>query len=233
MLLKRIVILLAALSPLLSTGCAIPTLIGGMAQVEEYQKLVDTPPKYAGLEGKTVAVLVQADYSTMFEHADVVANITGGVAGRIATKLENKQVLDARHVINWQYRTPQWAALPFGEMCAQLNVDRIVFIDLLEYRLNPPGNRYLWEGTCVARVGIIERDGIDPDMFVETFDLSVKYPHESGITRDSASADTINYGLQYNFVEKTTWLFYQHLEPKYPDKYRPELDTKQQREGKR
>ena len=125
------------------------------------------------------------------------------------------------------------AALPFGEMCAQLNVDRIVFIDLLEYRLNPPGNRYLWEGTCVGRIGIIERDGIDPDMFVETFDLSVKYPHDPGITRDTASPEAINYGLQYNFVEKTTWLFYQHLEPKYPDKYRPELDTKQQREGTR
>jgi len=61
----------------------------------------------------------------------------------------------------------------------------------------------------------------------------VKYPHDPGITRDAASPEAINYGLQYNFVEKTTWLFYQHLEPKYPDKYRPELDTKAQREGKR
>lgn len=221
-----------ALMSICCPGCQMGQLVGAMAQADEYQKLVDTPPRYAGLENKTAAVLVQADMATLYEFPDVVANIAGGVSQRLQRHVPGVQVLNPTIVLNWQYRTPQWNVLPYGELTHQLNVDRIVFIDLLEFRLNPPGNRYLWEGVCVARIGIIERDSLDPDSFVETIDMSAKYPREEGLGRESANAGQIQFGLLYEFIEKTTWLFYQHLEPKYPDKYRPELDSRNTKKKK-
>jgi hypothetical protein len=212
-------------------GCAAGKLIGGALQNEEYQKLVDTPPKYDRLQNKTIAVLVQADLATLYEHPDLVANITGGVSGRIQRHVPGAQVLDPKFVLNWQYRTPQWTALPFGELTQQLNVERIVHIDLLEYRLNPPGNRWLWEGVCVGRVGLVEREAIDPDVCAEMFDVSAKYPNITGVGRESAPERAIQDGLLYQFIERTAWLFHQHLEPKYPDKYRPELEPKKKKKA--
>lgn len=215
--------LLAAM--LAAGGCAVPLFIGGALQNEEYQKLLDTPPKYAGLEDQTVAVIVNADMATLYEHPGLTADIAGGISQRIGHFAPGAKVLNPQHVINWQYRTPQWSALPYGDMAEQLNVERVVYIELLEYRLNPPGNRWLWEGVATGRIGVIERHSLDPDSFIETFDVAAKYPSISGVGRESTDQAHIEFGLKYNFIEKASWLFYQHLEPKYPDKYRPELET--------
>jgi hypothetical protein len=112
-------------------------------------------------------------------------------------------------------------------MAEALDVDRIVYVDIVEYRLNPPGNQWLWEGVCAANVGIIERDGFDPDAFAETFEISSRFPEETGVERSSATAGQIELGLLGQFVQRTAWLFHTHIEPKYPDKYRPELDRKE------
>lgn len=217
------------MAAILLSGCAAANLVGAMGQAHEYQKLVDTPPKYDGLQNKTVAVLVQADMSTLYEHPDLTVKIAEGVSGRLQRDVPGAMVLNPKYVIDWQYRTPQWASLPVGEMAEQLNVDRIVHIELLEYRLNPPGNRWLWEGVCVGRVGVVERGGIDPDIFTETFDISAKFPTISGVGADTTPRANIEYGLLHAFIERTAWLFHQHLEPKYPDKYRPELDAKRKK----
>lgn len=213
-------------------GCQVGQLAGAMMQADEYQKLVDTPPQYAGLENKTVAVIVQADMATLYEFPDVAANIAGGVAARIGRDVPGAQVLHPTIVLDWQYRTPQWNVLPYGELAHQLNVERVVFVDVLEFRLNPPGNRYLWEGVCVARIGIIERGSIDPDTFAETLDISAKFPTIEGVGRESAAPAQIQTGLLAEFIKKTAWLFHQHLEPKYPDKYRPELDSRNNKKKK-
>ena len=112
--------------------------------------------------------------------------------------------------------------MPYGDIAASLGVNRIVLIDIPEYRLNPPGNRWLWDGVCAATVNIIERDGIDPDMFADTFTVTSAFPDVEGVDRTAASADQIETGLLADFVKRTAWLFHEHLEPKYPD-YSQEL----------
>jgi hypothetical protein len=228
MMLKLIVALPALAAAMVVPGCAATNLIGAMAESEESQKLLEVHERYS-LENKTVAVVTQCDYATMFEHPDLVVAVTSGVTVRIARWAPNVQIMDPQQVLNWQLRTPQWNALPYGEIATQLNVDRVVFVDILEYRLNPPGNRYLWDGAAVARIGIVERDGLDADAFAETFDVQAKFPDMEGVTRESASEVAIRRGVQDAFVKRIAWLFHYHYEPKHPDKYRPELDTKEMR----
>jgi hypothetical protein len=167
---------------------------------------------------------VNTDLSTLYEHPDLTANVSGGLSLRIARDVPGTHVLAAAAVLNWQYRTPQWNALPYAEIAEQLNVDRVVFVDLLEYRLNPLGNQWLWEGVATGRIGIIERGGLQPDSFAETLDITAKFPKISGVDRNAATAQQIETGLLAEFIKHTAWMFHQHLEPKYPDKYRPELD---------
>ncbi|MBT8485488.1 MAG: hypothetical protein KJO43_07900 [Phycisphaerae bacterium] len=208
-----------------SGGCAIGHLIGGMLQNEEYQKLVETPPEYADLSGKRIAVVVDADLSVTYNHPKLVEMVTTGVTMRIGRDVPEAAVVHPQTILAWQWRTPQWNAMPYADLCESLNVDRVVFIDIYEYRLNPPGNRWLWEGVCAASVGVIEREGFDPDMFADSFNVTSNFPSVTGVERTAASEGQIETGLLAQFIQKTAWLFHDHLEPKYPDKYRPEAQA--------
>ncbi|MHC4273564.1 MAG: hypothetical protein ACYSUR_07830 [Planctomycetota bacterium] len=204
-------------------GCGIERLIGGMAQNYEYQKLIEVHPRYPDLENKVVAVLVDVDMGTLYEHPDVMLTIATNVAREIQINVPGARVIAPDYIAEWQFRTPMWNAMPYGEIADSIGVDRVVHIDLYEYRLHPPGNRWLWEGVCAASVGIIERGGLDPDSYADVFNVESSYPPLKGVGRDSANADLIRTGLLALFVERTAWLFYTHLEPKHPDKFQGEI----------
>lgn len=203
-------------------SCAAFHLAGAMAQNYEYQKLIQVLPEYDGLENRSVAVVVDSDMSTLYEHPDLVANVLGGISGRLQENVPGIRVIDPRVVLAWQYRTPQWNAMPYGQIAEELNVERVVYLDIHEYRLNPPGNRWEWEGVCAANVGVIERGSFMPDTFADSFNVVARFPTLTGVGRADAEASQISYGLLSEFIKQSAWLFYEHEEPKYPDKYRPE-----------
>jgi hypothetical protein len=200
-------------------GCAVTSLIGGMAQNYEYSKQVVVEPSYNGLEQKSVAVLVDLDMTTRYEHPDVEMTIATRVAQLIQRNVPGVKVVSPRSVAEWQFKTRQWSSLSYGEMTKLLNVDRIVHVDVYEYRLHPPGNQWLWEGVCAANVGVAERDGFDPDSLADVYSVEAKFPEVEGLSRESASAANIQAGLLKIFTRNAAWVFYRHLEPKYPDKY--------------
>ncbi len=209
-----------AIAVCLLGGCAIAHLAGAMGQNFEYQKQIEVLPKYEELQGRNCAVVVDADMVTLHEYPTLVSKVTSGVTLRLARDVPEVRMLSPDDIVAWQWRTPQWNAMAFGDLAASLGVDRIVFIDIYEYRLNPPGNRWLWEGTCAANVSVIERDGFDPDSFADTFSITSNFPTISGVDRSGATPGQIEMGLLSDFIKRTAWLFYTHLEPKYPDKYR-------------
>jgi hypothetical protein len=179
--------------------------------------------RYPDLENKTVAVLVDTDLGTLYEHPEVSLTIATNVAHMLQTNVPGVQVVAPAYVAEWQFRTPMWNAMPYGEIADSIGVDRVVHIDLYEFRLHPPGNRWLWEGVAAANIGIIERDGFDPDEYADVFAVESTFPDVKGVSVDSADAAQIQRGLLTLFVQRTSWLFYSHFEPKYPDKFQGEL----------
>jgi len=108
---------------LASAGC-IAGAVGAIGQQIERGKKLDVPAAYDGLEGKTCAVIVNADYATLVEHPAVVKNITANVSARIAQYVKDATVLPPATVLSWQYRTPQWRAMPYGDIAKELGVER-------------------------------------------------------------------------------------------------------------
>jgi hypothetical protein len=204
-------------------GCGVERLVGGMMQNYEYSKVIEVHAAYPGLENKTVAVLVDVDLGTLYEHPDVLLTIATNVSHRIQANVPGVTVVAPSYVSEWQFRTPMWSAMPYAEIAESIGVDRVVHIDLYEFRLHPRGNRWLWEGVCAANVGIIERDGLDPDSYVDVFNVESAYPDLKGLGRESADATQIQTGLLSQFVERASWLFYPHFEPKHPDKFKGEI----------
>jgi hypothetical protein len=200
----------------LALGGCIAGAVGAIGQQIERGKKLDVPAAYDGLEGKTCAVIVNADYATLVEHPAVVKNITANVPARIAQYVKDATVLPPATVLSWQYRTPQWRAMPYGDIAKELGVERLVFIDLYEYRLNPTGNSYLWDGVAGGHIGVVEADSLAPDEFVFTSNVVSKFPDKEGVGRESARREDIELGLLTLFIQRSSWLFYRHIEDKYP-----------------
>ncbi|MFM7052013.1 MAG: hypothetical protein ACKOYN_07785, partial [Planctomycetota bacterium] len=150
---RRVALVALALAAFLPLSGCIAGAVGAIGQQIERGKKLDVPAAYDGIEGKTCAVVVNADYATLVEHPDVVGNITANVAVRIAQFVKGASVLPPGEVLQWQYRTPQWRTMPHGEIARELGVERLVYVDLYEYRLNPVGNSYLWDGVAGANIG--------------------------------------------------------------------------------
>jgi hypothetical protein len=203
-------------------GCAVTSLIGGALQNQEYQKLIEVHARYDGLKDKKFAVLVDVDLGTRYEFPNLVTTVTDGVSRRLMASVPGSAALPTNFVMAWQYRTADWHSLPYGDVAERLQVDRIVLIDIYEYRLHPPGNRYEWDGVAGANISVIEREAPDPDMVVDTFNITSRYPGKTGYGPESASRTLIETILLNDFIKRIDWLFHDHLEPKYPDKYRPE-----------
>ena len=198
-------------------GCFVAELVGGIGQNIERYKKIEVLAEYDGLDNATVAVVVHCDPSILYEHPSVSATVSMNVSKRIQENVPGAKVLDYRHVMQWQYQTPSWSMLPYGEIASELGVDRVVSIEIYEFRLNPPGNRYLWEGACAASVGVIEKDGWETDAFARTWEITSQFPDMQGVGRESATESSIQMGVLAKFVDQTAWLFYRHVEDKYPE----------------
>jgi len=197
-------------------GCQVMGLVGAVSGQLERSKKIEVLAEYDGLRHQTVAVLVKSDLSLLYEHPRVVGDVTGSLSGRIQAEVEGARVLDPRLVLNWQWQTPSWAALPYGRIAEELGVNRLVIVDIYEYRLHPPGNRWVWDGVAAATIGVVERGGFETDEFAETFTVNERFPDLEGVSRESATAQQIETGLLAKFIQRTAWLFYDHIEDKYP-----------------
>jgi len=198
-------------------GCGVFAAASAIGAQIEREKKIEVLAEYDGLLNHSVAVVVQSDPSMLYEHPTVTANVCANLSARIATNVQGAQVLDPRIVLQWQYQTPHWSSLPYGQIAADLGVDRVVLVDIFEYRLNPPGNTWMWDGVCAATVGVIEGNGADADEFAFSKNVTVKFPDEEGISREQATARQVETGLLTKFLQRTAWLFFDHIEDKYPD----------------
>ena len=209
--------LLLAAMPVLAS-CGVAGLASKVGDAIEAEKKVEVLAKYRGLENRTVAVVVNADRGVLYEYPTVMPNVGGNVAIDIKRFVSGSQILDPREALQWCYNKPSWTTLPLGQVVDDLGVERVVYVDLYEFRLNPPGNRWIWDGMAGATIGIIERDSLDPDAAAETYEMVVRFPDQKDLSRESAREADVQLGLVARFTQSVNKLFYDHMEDKYPDK---------------
>lgn len=215
---RAIVLTLAGLTVTTVGGCIFAGIASAVGANIEKEKEIEVLAKYRGLENKSVAILAHTDMRTAYEYPTAIPNIVGNVANGIQKNVGGARVLDPRHCVAWMHQNPNWPTSPLADLASELDVDRVVVVDLFEYRLNPEGNSFLWEGVAAANIGITERDGIDPDSYAEELQVISKFPDMEGIGREQAGAREIELGLQKTFVDEVSQLFYDHIEKKYPDR---------------
>ncbi|HZW09137.1 MAG TPA: hypothetical protein VFF69_04470 [Phycisphaerales bacterium] len=201
---------LVCISGLGAAGCAVA---GAMASSAERHGSKTHHAEFTELEGHTYAVVALVDRAVQAEYPALQPSLIQRIDQRIAENVNATGHVLGDHVTEYLANNPQWVTWPRGRLAEELNVDRIVFVEVNEFRTNEAGNEYVWDGLGWATVSVIERGAAASDAEVFRKDIRVRFPDDEGIGPDQVSKQGIASTLLKRLVDRASWLFYTHEEP--------------------
>lgn len=204
---KRFSVALLCLATLGMHGC-VGAFFGFLAANEQRTGSHMEEAEYDDLQDKSFAVIVAADRAIQAEHEGLVLEITNRVSQMIASNTGVTHWVPPGRVVQFQYNNPSWTAMSYGEVAAEFEVDRLIVIDLQEYRLHDPGNKYLWDGLAAGSVAVIERESFDPDDFAFQKFVQVRFPDDTGFGPSNISELAVTSELVRRLSTRMAWLFY-------------------------
>jgi hypothetical protein len=215
---RRLVWCVALLALALSQGgCFVGELAGGMIESHRRNSTKTVEAEYAGLSNKTFAVVVSADRMIQADYPEVIVKLSTDIAERLAKSANASGYVPGKSVMDYQFNHPRWVTMTHGELAKALGVQRLVHVDLVEYRLRDAGNQYLWQGVAAGTIGVVEADGTLPDEFAFQKPIRVRFPDHDGMGPGDFPQAAVNTELARRFVDRAAWLFYAHEEKYYPD----------------
>lgn len=205
--------MLAATVPM--SGCALGKLVGGMAASAERTGTKEVKAKYTGMADRNFAVIVAADRAIQADHPNAVPIITSQMTVILAKQLDGvaSGFLPAEEVLRFQYQRPGWVAMSPQDIAKELNVERLVFIDLQEYSLTDPGNPYVWNAEASGIIGVTETDAKIVQDFSFRERVKVRFPDNDSTSAEDIPRETVEQVLRERFIARSSWLFFTHEEP--------------------
>lgn len=173
----------------------------------------DVPGEYLGLDGKSYAVIVSADRAVQSDNPGIVERMTARLNADLAQNTMATGHIPTDTLLTVLYNNPSWQAIARGELGERLGVERLVVLELNEYRLTEPGNRYLWDGVASGIVEVYEIDSGYPDEPVYDKQIQVRFPDGSGTLRETLQETFVTSVLSERLCNRVAWLFYDHEEP--------------------
>jgi hypothetical protein len=189
-------------------GC---TIIGfGAMAIEEYRKSGDHIEKaqYSDLVDKNFAVVVTADRMIQANYPEIVPQMTTSMSQRLAQNVDAQGFVPGMAMLSYQYNHPSWTSKSYGDVAKELGVERLIVIDIQEFRLNDPGNRHIWDGAAAATIAVIEADGPYPDDVSHEHFVHVTYPDSGGYGPDDLTRNQMISVLKSRFINRASWPFY-------------------------
>ncbi len=172
------------------------------------------------LEGKSFAAIVAADRGIQGDYPMLMEVVTAKVIERLANPANVPAAggfVHPRDVLKYVYETPSWSLKVKSEVASALGgVDRVLVVELLEYRLHDPGNPYVWDGLASATVSVYDPSSPTSEIAVFEKTVTVRFPDKRGTGPEDMDISLVNQALTLRLVDRATWLFYSHEEPYYP-----------------
>lgn len=142
---------------------------------------------YASLKHHSVAVIVYADSATLFMYPQAAQEVSSFVNYDLKRAVPSATVLNYRQIIQYQNATQNWEMLPIKSIGLHFSVDRVIYMELLNYSCHAPGARHLLQGHIRARVYVYDTH-LPGDGRVLATTVGVKWPRsgpEPGYHGDS------------------------------------------------
>lgn len=209
----RMILAATVAAPLaLLAGCAALGMAGAVAESAHQAGSTRYPAEYAGLAGVSYAVVVAADRTAQNEFPALTPSLMQRIDALIASSAGASGHIPGDEVTRYLANHPQWTTWPRSELPKALEVDRVVFVEVNEFRTNLPGNEYVWDGLAWASVSVIEAGG-QADATPFRKDIRVKFPDQTNVTSANMDRTAVASVLVKRLTDRVSWLFFEHVEP--------------------
>ncbi len=88
---------------------------------------------YNGLADKSLAIVIYVPSATLNEYPGTREEISSFLTSQMREHLPTTRLLNPADVADWQNRTLNWFALPGRDIAKHFGVDRVLFIEVLQY----------------------------------------------------------------------------------------------------
>ncbi len=145
---------------LLCAGVAAVGLLAGASGCQflgmAYENVAGTPmaARYTDLAKKSVMILVYTDGATEFEYPQARQEISSFLSAELRKHLPKSKLLKSSKVIAYQNNTQGWQALPIKTIGKHFGVDRVLYIEVVDFTAHAPGAPHLMQGHIRAHVAI-------------------------------------------------------------------------------
>lgn len=204
------------IAPLLA-GCAGPVFgLVANAVLPEEQK-VHVHADYRGLDDKTVAVMVSLNEYAFGEHPNAQKDLAWAISKELRRNVPGVKVVNPDELLAYTREHPYWHTERYSRLAGQLNVDRIVIVDVLQYSLHEPGNRHIMQGVIVGDVKVIEAPDAhgnpgSGDNLAYSRNIESRFPENDPVGLINANAREVELATLANFSRKAGFLFFDHTE---------------------
>ncbi len=169
------------------------------------------PAAYLGMADKSLAIVIYTDQATTNEFPAAREEISSFLAAQVREHLPTTRMLDYHEVINWQDDTLNWYSLTEKEMGKHFSVDRVLYIELLDYAVSPNRGYGDLQGHLRANCKVYAVDATSPEAaWSEVIDVS--YPKDHPLEAVKMSPDAVRSHTLEDFAAEVVSRFYEHGE---------------------
>jgi hypothetical protein len=182
---------------------------GFMGAAEEQQNGKQVDATYKGLDDKTLAIVVYTDMATTLEYPDARKEISAFLTAQFHQNMPKVRLVNYMDVIHWQDDTQGWEKLPEKDIGTHFSVDRVLYIELLDYRTREPGGLNLLRGRIQATAAVFEVDMPAPAaVWQQAFDVYWPDPMPEDVLH--GNDDTVRKRVLEEFSDQVVGCFYDH-----------------------
>jgi hypothetical protein len=202
----------------LSAGCQ---LLGVMAA-----KSPDVPvgPKYKGLAGQKVAVMVWADRATSIDWPHLQLDVTRGIHSRLSDAVHVKKppeeikgttFVAPESVVRFQHDHPEIETESVIDIAPKIDITRLVYVEINEFSTRPEESLQLYRGSMSGNLKVVEVVNGRARIAYQEENIKVVYPEDSPEEGIPGGDDIQMYEKTLDaFSTEVANRFLTHIEPR-------------------
>jgi hypothetical protein len=110
----------------------------------------ETKAEYSRLEGQTLAVVIDAKNSIIYDYPNVRRSLGVKISAEMAMSIDGLDVVNTSKIIYYQDNRPQWKREGLKKMGKALKADYVLCLSLIEYSGIAPGMSRAVQGRIMA-----------------------------------------------------------------------------------
>ncbi len=195
-----------------SAGCS-TEMWRYMAYITRGGRSKKVKAQFAGMAGKTVAVVVYTDRRTQYEFPDLNLTLSMAIASRLDKNVKNIKIVPPARVVRYQDENIYWEEMDKVDLAKALGADYVLYVPMEEFGTRLPDSSYLYQGRATCQLGVYDVTKLPRESRVYQSDkIRILYPEHEPAGMLNENDRQVRVTTEAMFADKLTKLFYDHKE---------------------